>query len=451
MDDPVAGARGGPPRGGVPSVAVLVELDRSPEAGGHVKCWEHFAQAAAALDPARLGVDLTVYVLGDAPRVQLLSADVRFVSLRPMLSTRPFVRRVGTTHVTDLAPYHPALARLLPRHDVWHLTHSFAFSATATRLALRHRRRGAGRWGPGLVASVHTDVPDLAAAYARGVCEALPLPAAAVPDAPVALALRRMRDRMLRSCDLVLVGTPAQRAEIADVVGEERVGMLGRGIDRERFRPDPGARAALSAEFGVPGEGVRVLFVGRVDSSKRVGVLGEAVHRLRAERSPVHLVVAGDGVGTRRLTALLGPHVTLLGILPQQRLATVFAGCDVFAFPSRTETVGNVVAEAMASGLPVLLPAGARTTGWLARPGADGLEVRRDDAAGWAAALRRLVEDPALRTALGAAARATARRRHRSWEEVLTQDLLPVWGRLAPSRPLPRRTEGPPPAASVLR
>jgi glycosyltransferase involved in cell wall biosynthesis len=328
---------------------------------------------------------------------------------------------------------------------VWHLTHSFAFSATATRLARRQRRRAAGRWGPGLVASVHTDVPDLAAAYARRVCEELPLPRGAAPATQVAAALRRMRDHMLLSCDRVLVGTAEQRTEIAGVVGEERVGMLGRGIDRERFRPDPGARAALAADCGVPEDRVRVVFAGRVDSSKRVEVLGQAVRRLRAEGAPVHLVVAGDGGDARRLTTLLGPDVTLLGTLPQERLATVFAGCDVFAFPSRTETVGTVVAEAMASGLPVLLPAGARTTGWLARPGTDGLVVERDDVAGWSAALRALAEDPARRAEVGEAARRTARRRHRTWEQVLTQDLLPVWTRLAPSRPLPRRAGGLPP------
>jgi hypothetical protein len=48
-DDPVAGAYGGPARTGVPSVAVLVELNRTPGAGGHVKCWEPFAHAAAGL------------------------------------------------------------------------------------------------------------------------------------------------------------------------------------------------------------------------------------------------------------------------------------------------------------------------------------------------------------------------------------------------------------------
>lgn len=448
MDDPVVGGGGGPVWTGVPSVAVLVELARSPGAGGHVKCWEHFARAAADLDPARLGVDLTVYVLGETPRVQSLSPAVRFVSLRPVLGTGPFARRVGTTDVTDLAPYHPALARLLPRHDVWHLTHSFAFSATATRLARRCRRGAAGRWGPGLVASVHTEVPDLAVAYARGACRRLPLPAAAVPDERVAALLRRARDRMLRNCDRVLVGTAAQRAEIAAVVGAERVGLLGRGIDTGRFRPDPAARAALSRRFGVPDDRVRVLFAGRVDSSKRAMVLGEAVRRLRAERCPVQLVVAGDGSDGRRLSALLGPDVTLLGTLPQEQLAAVFAGCDVFAFPSRSETVGNVVAEAMASGLPVLLPTGARTTDWLARPGADGLLVGRDDAAGWAAELRRLADDAALRATVGGAARLTSRRRHRSWGQVLAQDLLPVWTRLAPARPLPRRAGGPPPAAA---
>ncbi|GAB2590944.1 glycosyltransferase [Streptomyces capparidis] len=425
-----------------PSVAVLVELVRSPLAGGHVKCWERFAEAAAA----RGDVDLTVYVLGGRPGVQHLSPGVRFVALRPVLGSAPLTRSAGAD-VTDLAPHHPALARLLPRHDVWHLTHSFAFAATAARLARRARRADLPGL-PGVVGSVHTDVTALAAAYGRRTAEGLPgvgrlvraLPPSGPPEAFAAALVRRRRDRCLAVCERVLVATPSQRAEVAALVGEDRVALLGRGVDGRRFRPDPAARAELGRAHGIPPEATAVLFAGRVDDSKRVMVLAEAVHRLRGTGRAVHLVVAGAGPDAGRVTALLGRGATLLGPVPQERLARVYAACDVFALPSLTETIGNVVAEAMSCHLPVVLPAGARTTAWLECPGRDGLAVERDDAAGWALALAGLVDRPEWRARIGERAGGTARRRHRDWDAVLAEDLLPVWREAAGRRAAWRRS-----------
>lgn len=432
---------------GVPSVAVLLELVRTPSAGGHVKCWERFAEAAAATSPAELGVDLTVYTLGEASRIEPLSPAVRFVSLPPVLSTAPLVRDTGTD-VCDLSPLHPALRGLLPLHDVWHLTHTFSFANTAVRLRRKLRRkqrreqRGAGTPTlPGLVGSVHTDVPALTVFYVHEVLGSMPgCPAPYAVRARLgelsARLVRLHRDRLLRACDRVLVPTEQERADTAAVVGAERVSVLGRGVDHGRFRPGAAQRSDIRGELtrrhGVPAGRTIVLFAGRADASKRLILLAEAVRRLRDEGRPVHLVVAGAGHESARVHRLLGPDVTLLGTVSQDQLGRVYAGCDIFALPSRTETIGNVVGEAMACGLPVVLPAGARTTRWLAAPGEDGLLVAEDNVLGWAAALAELVEHPDVRAAMGRRAAATARARQRTWSQVLIEDLVPVWRQVAP-------------------
>jgi glycosyltransferase involved in cell wall biosynthesis len=411
------------------SVAVLVELVRSDTAGGHVKCWERFAESAARL-PDVCELDLTVYFLGERERTDSLSPHVRFVMLRPMLSTAALTSADGAEDVTDLAPYHPRLAALLPQHDVWHLTHSFAYAATAARLARHTARR------PRLVGSLHTDVPALAAVYARYLagrrlpaCGRAPLGFLADRTADGAEAwLRRRRDRLLRRCERVLVPTPAGRAELTRTLGADRISLLRRGVDHERFRPDPTARARLARQYGVPADRPLVLFAGRLDASKGVPLLAESVRRLRDDRGRrVHLVTAGSGAEADAVRRTLGPDVTLLGPLPQDRLADVYAGCDIFAFPSRTETAGNVVAEAMAGGLAVVLPEGATTTQWLTAPGRDGVVVRRDDPRDWSDALCALVDRPHRLDSVRHHAAATARDTHPSWDRVLAEDLLPVW------------------------
>ncbi|WDV54778.1 glycosyltransferase [Streptomyces coeruleorubidus] len=412
------------------SVAVLVELLRSGTSGGHVKCWERFAESAARLpgrgpDGTRPGLDLTVYFIGERERVDVLSPRVRLVTLRPVLGTAALTSADGAEDVTDLAPYHPRLAALLPCHDVWHLTHCFAYAATAVRLA----RRTAP--APRLLASVHTDVPLLASVYARYLAGRWlpgghPAPGEFLADL-TETRLRRRRDRLLGGCERVLVPTPAERAELARTLGSHRVALLRRGIDHQRFRPDPGARARLCREHGVPADRPLVLFAGRLDATKGVPLLAESVRLLRERGRAVHLVMAGSGAEAGPVRRALGADVSLLGPLPQDRLARVYAGCDVFAFPSRTETCGNVVAEAMASGLAVVLPEGARTTQWLTAPGRDGIVVPHDDPGEWADALGTLLDRPGLLSAVRHHATITARDTHPTWDRVLTEDLLPVW------------------------
>lgn len=412
------------------SVAVLVELLRSSTSGGHVKCWERFAESAARLperlpDGAGSGLDLTVYFLGERERVDVLSPRVRIVTLRPVLGTTALTSAGGAEDVTDLIPYHPRLAALLPRHDVWHLTHCFAFATTAVRLA----RRSAP--APRLLASVHTDVPLLASVYARYLAGRWlpgdhPAPGEFLADLAES-RLRRRRDRLLDGCERVLVPTPAERARLARTLGPHRVALLRRGVDHQRFRPDPAARARLGRQYGVPADRPLVLFAGRLDATKGVPLLTESMRLLRERGRAAHLVMAGSGAEAWPVRRALGAGVSLLGPLPQDRLAGVYAGCDVFAFPSRTETCGNVVAEAMASGLAVVLPEGARTTQWLTAPGRDGIVVRHDDPGEWADALDTLLGRPHLLSAVRHHATTTARDTHPTWDRVLTEDLLPAW------------------------
>ncbi|MDN5750475.1 MAG: glycosyltransferase [Pseudonocardia sp.] len=406
------------------SVAVLVDLYRTPAAGGHIKTWERLTEAAAV---CRGRLDLTVYVLGARERVDPVAPNARFVSLPAVLGTGPVSRRLGRRgDATDLAPYHPRLARHLHRHDVWQITHSFAFARTATRLAPRLRRP--------LVAAIQTDVPHLGRIYSRQLVGRLPSPCARKlaerlgVDRLTGEVLRRRRDGLLRSCDHLLVANDADEASMAPRFPAGSVSRMRRGVDTARFDPARRDRERLARVYGVPEDRPVVLFAGRADPSKDVLTVARAVHAL-GDRA--HLFVAGDGTDLPRIRALVGPAATLPGVLPQDELAWIYPSCDVFAFPSRTETIGNVVAEAMASGLPALVPADASTAQWLAAPGVDGVAVAGRSPEAWVAALDPLIDDPAGRRAMGLRARSTVETQHPSWSEVLAEDLLPVWWRLA--------------------
>ncbi|CAM5315452.1 hypothetical protein SGLAM104S_01905 [Streptomyces glaucescens] len=413
------------------SVAVLVELIRGDTSGGHVKCWERFAESAARLPAPAPALDLTVYFLGTREHVEALSPRVRLVMLRPLLGSGFLTSARGAEDVTDLAPYHPRLAALLPRHDVWHLTHGFAYATTAVRLARRTARTGGP--APRLVASVHTDVPALAAVYARYLA-ARRLPRAGPPLARGAEHwLRRRRDRLLANCERVLVPTPAGCAELTPVLGADRVGLLRRGVDHTRFRPDPTARARLIRAYGLPADRPLILFAGRLDASKGLPLLAERAPaaRPRAAGTPG---AGGRGRGGRTRTPLprtrrhparpapAGPPGARLRRLRPVRLPLPHGDLR----QRRRRGHGRRPRRPPPRGCPHHRVADRPRRGRHRRtPG----HPRR-----LGHALAALLDDPPRLTAVRHRAAATAREAHPSWDRVLAEDLLPVWLPERPSR-----------------
>lgn len=209
----------------------------------------------------------------------------------------------------------------------------------------------------------------------------------------------------------VLSPSPAaDRSLLGLGVAEGRVGRWERGVDIERFGPgkaDPDA---------FPGE-LNVLYAGRLTSEKGVDLLAESFLRARRIDPRLHLLLAGGGPEEAELRSRLGGHATFLGWLEGEELARAYASADLFLFCSRTDTYGQVLLEAGASGLPAVAiaeggPAALiehRHTGLLCEPDADHL----------AGAVLQLADSPALRRRLGEAAIAGARAR--SWGRALEQ------------------------------
>jgi glycosyltransferase involved in cell wall biosynthesis len=181
-------------------------------------------------------------------------------------------------------------------------------------------------------------------------------------------------------------------------------------VDVARFGPQKAERDAY------PGE-LRVLYAGRLTREKGVDLLAESFLRARRVEPRLHLLLAGGGPEEGELRARLGEHATFLGWLEGDDLARAYASADLFLFCSRTDTYGQVVLEAGASGLPVIAvdeggPAALienRHTGILCRPDADHL----------AGAVLQLASSATLRGRLGEAAVRNAR--GRSWERALEQ------------------------------
>ncbi len=135
-------------------------------------------------------------------------------------------------------------------------------------------------------------------------------------------------------------------------VGFKNVGVLSRGVDTVLFSPerrDEGLRRA----WGVEPDGRVFLYVGRVASEKNIELAIDAFRQASAGTGGAVMVVVGDGPERTRLEEA-HPDIVFAGMRKGEDLARHYASGDVFLFPSITETYGNVVAEALSSGLAVV-------------------------------------------------------------------------------------------------
>jgi len=405
-------------------VSVLVDLIHSPHAGGHVKSWERFAKAALKA-PERL--DLTVHFLGEQETVTPLADNVRFHLHPPRFSTKRFSFLSHVPDHTDLAFYHPALAKALAGCDVIHTTDAFfTFARTALKVSRRH--------GIPLVNSIHTDTPSYTRVYTaqtvervfgQGFLSRLLLKHLGVHLCAERYMLRRLAAHQRHSA-FVLVSSPEDLEKLKQTMPPDRVGMLRRGIDMEFFNPAKRDRAWLQEKYGVAPEQLAVLFVGRLSRGKNVLVVADAVAQLAALRLPICLFCAGQGDERQTILERLGNNARCPGVVLGDDLARLYASADLFAMPSEIEVFCNVVQEAMASGLPTVL-AQRGGMGRLIAPDETGVIVNDRSAESWAAALRSFCTGHERRREMGQAARAYAEKALPSWDDVLNQDLLPVW------------------------
>src|SRR5215208_6187814 len=152
-----------------------------------------------------------------------------------------------------------------------------------------------------------------------------------------------------RQCAHVLTPSPASDESLVRLgIDREAIGRWGRGVDTSRFDPVLRNPDAYSGE-------IKVLYVGRQTREKGVELLADSFIRAHDADPRLHLLLAGGGPEERMLRERLGDRATFLGWLGGSELPRPYASADIFLFCSRTDTFGQVLVEAVGSGLPVVV------------------------------------------------------------------------------------------------
>ncbi|WP_025681518.1 glycosyltransferase family 4 protein [Paenibacillus massiliensis] len=155
-----------------------------------------------------------------------------------------------------------------------------------------------------------------------------------------------------RACDATF--TPSlETLNSLQLQGIQRLKLWSRGIDCELYHPDR-RHQHIRQRYGITAPLI-LLYVGRIAPEKNIDTLMLAMKHLpESMQARVHWLIVGDGPLLPKLRLHAPANTTFTGYLHGEELAAVYASSDIFVFPSCTETFGNVVLEAMASGLPVI-------------------------------------------------------------------------------------------------
>ncbi|VXC61967.1 glycosyltransferase family 4 protein [Sphingomonas sp. 8AM] len=276
-----------------------------------------------------------------------------------------------------------------PRRDLEafdpHLVHVSAPEFLGHAAITWARRRGIP-----VVATVHTRFETYFQYYGLSLVQPL-----------IVAILRRFYNR----ADRVLVPTPSMAKVIRDFGVTTPISLWGRGVNHRRFHPN--ARSLQwRRSLGIADDEVTIGFLGRLVLEKGLGVFADVLARLDALGVRHRVLVVGKGPA-RDWFAERVLQAAFAGFQSGDDLGRAVASMDLLFNPSVTETWGQVTSEAMAAGVPVVA---ARATGAvdLLEDGRTGFLVPPEDLDGYAAAIARLISDPALRVAMGQAAHERA-------------------------------------------
>jgi glycosyltransferase involved in cell wall biosynthesis/predicted metal-dependent phosphoesterase TrpH len=258
--------------------------------------------------------------------------DVEVIGTDPNVDRRlSSVADVDIPYYADLqvgVPSLPALVETLAegRYELLHLCSPGPAGVGAALLARI--------MGMPTVGSYHTELE----AYAR----------LRSSDPRLEAGMRMALSAFYGHCNVVLSPSKASDDSLVTLgIAEERIGRWDRGVDLSRFSPRKRVPGLL------PGE-LNVLYVGRQTKEKGADLLADAFLEAHRRNPRLRLVLAGGGPEQQHLWERLGDTAAFLGWLEGEALARVYASADMFLFASRTDTFGQVILEAQASGLPVV-------------------------------------------------------------------------------------------------
>lgn len=279
--------------------------------------------------------------------------------------------------------------------DLVHITGPSELGMIGARLAHQLRIPLAASW--------HTNVHEYLARRSMKALRFLPAPQATAASRRIEQWCLQAATKFYATADVLYAPNPELCEMLAKATGKA-CHIMPRGVDAHLFHPGKRKRRSEDQEFVLG-------FVGRLSVEKNVALLATLQQVLDQKQRRFRFRIVGQGSLEGWLRSQL-PRAEFPGVLRGEALAEAYANMDLFIFPSHTDTFGNVVLEALASGVPAIVT-----------PDGGPRSIVRDQETGWIAndaefadAIDTLLQDPARRAKMQIAARSYAETA--SWDAV---------------------------------
>lgn len=195
-------------------------------------------------------------------------------------------------------------------------------------------------------------------------------------------------------CELVLIPTQVIKDDLRSFDFKvDHMMLWERGLDQELF--DPKKKDLDYIKSIVHNDRPNILFASRLVWEKNLETLIKLYDLCKDENKQYNFIIAGDGQASQSLKSQM-PDAFFLGNLAHDELSKVYASCDIFVFPSDSETYGNVVIEAMASGLPCVIANGGGSASFI-QEGKNGFKVSPHDEQAYLHAIEKIFNHEKLR------------------------------------------------------
>lgn len=267
------------------------------------------------------------------------------------------------------------------RPDVIHIANPSALGQLLQRYALKR--------GLPISTIYHTHYPTYVSYYLKHI----PF----LVDGVKTIITRHLR-KFYNNCNIVMVPTSQIKSELIGYgIDSDRLVVWERGIDKSVFCHEMQVGDVRVAE-SISDSEYNILFASRLVWEKNVEMLVSLYEEASNKDLPYNFIIAGDGMARSAMEEKM-PDATFLGMVGHNKLTSLYRQCDLFVFPSISETYGNVLIEAMACGLPCVVASGGGPLGYV-RDEYNGLLVNPHKVNDYLKAMSRVLNDNELKQSL---------------------------------------------------
>tara|TARA_B100000963_G_C22625427_1_gene672090 strand:+ start:2106 stop:3338 length:1233 start_codon:yes stop_codon:yes gene_type:complete len=369
-------------------IAILVDLELSESAGGHVKYWERICNS---IKDSYKDFNLEVIFLGKELKKKSISKNINFFTIRPLISSK-ILKPLGVdADVTDLSPFNIRLFFMLKRYDLIHTTDQFFSMARTAKHASKF-------WKIPLTTSLHTDTPSYTEYYVKKILSNFPRLVNDFLVYKIKIHKKISKNQVkkfkkyLVHCRYAMINDKlnVSKFNFSKEV-KSKISRLSRGVNKKIFKKVKINKERLLKKYEINKNEKIIFFCGRIHELKGAVFLSKVHKIIQNTGYKVVSIFAGQNLHGKECLKYGGSRIKLVDYLDEKEISQLYNLCDLFVFPSKFEIGPQVVLEAKSCGaISVVTPKGGGKR--ISANGIDGIIIENYDPKEWASRIIKLLK-----------------------------------------------------------